>query len=107
MLVQERSKVLVIADRKAALRRKAAEIEAQWTELEAQEEASTAKQHALGERMTGTRKIIAIEEDRWFNEHVDEIQHVVQESESVAVLAQRQSDASEMVSTVSIKQEKI
>ncbi len=105
--MQERSKVLVIADQKAALRRKAAEIEAQWTEQEAQEEASTAKQHALGERMTGTRKIIAIEEDRWFNEHVDEIQQVVQQSESVAVLAQRQSDASEMGSTVSIKQEKI
>ena len=55
----------------------------------------------------GTRKRIAIEEDQWFNDHVDEIQQVVQQSESVAVLAQRQSDASEMVSTVSIKQEKI
>ncbi len=106
--MQERSKVLVITDRKAALRRKAAEIEAQWTKQEAHEEASTAKQHALvGERITGTRKRIAIEEDHWFNDHVDEIQHVMQESESVAVLAQRQSDASEMVSTVSIKQEKI
>jgi hypothetical protein len=105
--VHERSKVLVIADRKTALRRKAAEIEAQWTEQEAHEEASMAKQHALGERITGTRKRIAIEEDHWFNDHVDEIQHVVQQSESMAVLAQRQSDASEMVSTVSIKQEKI
>ena len=104
--MQERSKVLVI-DRKDALRSKAAEIEAQWTEQEAHEEASMAKQHALGERITGTRKRIAIEEDRWFNDHVDEIQHVVQQSESVAVLAQRQSDASEMGSTVSIKQEKI
>jgi hypothetical protein len=105
--VQERSKVLVTADRKAAMLRKAAENEAQWTEQEAHEEASTAKQHALGERISGTRKRIAIEENHWFNDHVDEIQHVVQQSESVAVLAQRQSDASEMVSTVSIKQEKI
>ena len=105
--MHERSKVLVIADRKTALRRKAAENEAQWTVQEAHEEASMAKQHALGERITGTHKRIANEEDQWFNDHVDEIQHVVQQSESVAVLAQRQRDASEMVSTVSIKQEKI
>ncbi len=41
----DRPTVQTIADRKAALRRKAAEIEAQWTEQEAHEEASTAKKY--------------------------------------------------------------